>query len=92
MAAHDARRLLPMVENATAVIAIELLVAAQGCDFHAPLMSSPALERVRAVVRKEVAHLDDDRYFHPDLQRAIALVRDGTVVASAATPMPAVLS
>jgi len=92
MAAHGARRLLPMVENATAVIAIELLAAAQGCDFHAPLMSSPALERVRAVVRKDVAHLDDDRYFHPDLQRAIALVRDGTVVASAAAPMPSVLS
>jgi histidine ammonia-lyase len=92
MAAHGARRLLPMVENAVAVIGIELLAAAQGCDFHAPLMSSPALERVRAVLRKEVAHLDDDRHFHPDLQRAIALVRDGTIAASAAIPLPAVLS
>ena len=37
MAAHGARRLLAMVENATAVLGIELLAAAQGCDFHAPL-------------------------------------------------------
>ena len=37
MAAHGARRLLPMAENAMAVIAIEWLCAAQGCDFHAPL-------------------------------------------------------
>jgi histidine ammonia-lyase len=92
MAAHGARRLLPMVENAVAVIGIELLAAAQGCDFHAPLTSSPALERVRAAVRKDVTHLDDDRYFYPDLKRAIAIVRDGTIVASAAVPLPAVLS
>jgi histidine ammonia-lyase len=37
MAAHGARRLLEMVANAQSVIAIELLAAAQGCDFHAPL-------------------------------------------------------
>ncbi|MCK5908471.1 MAG: histidine ammonia-lyase, partial [Caulobacter sp.] len=36
MAAHGARRLLAMVENADAVLGIELLAAAQGCDFHAP--------------------------------------------------------
>lgn len=92
MAAHGARRLLPMAENAIAVIAIELLAAAQGCDFHAPLASSPALERVRTVVRKDVAHLDDDRHFYPDLQRAIALVRDGTIAASAAVQLPAIAS
>jgi histidine ammonia-lyase len=88
MAAHGARRLLPMVENAVAVIGIELLAAAQGCDFHTPLKSSPALERVRAVLREQVTHLEDDRHFYPDLQRAIALVRDGTIAASAAVSLP----
>ncbi|WP_024514290.1 histidine ammonia-lyase [Bradyrhizobium sp. Tv2a-2] len=92
MAAHGARRLLPMVENAVAVIGIELLAAAQGCDFHAPLKSSPALERVRAVLRKQVAHLEDDRHFYPDLQRAISLVRDGTIAASAAVALPTLWS
>ena len=51
MAAHGARRLLPMVENAMAVIGIELLAAAQGCDFHAPLTSSTPLEAVRTMLR-----------------------------------------
>src|SRR5262249_44721954 len=37
MAAHGARRLLDMVDNAFGVLAIELLAAAQGCDFLAPL-------------------------------------------------------
>ena len=83
MAAHGARRLMGMIENATAVIGIELLASAQGCDFHAPLKSSPSLEAVRTLVRKDIPHLDDDRYFHPDMEKANALVRSGAVVAAA---------
>jgi histidine ammonia-lyase len=80
MAAHGARRLLPMIENATAVIGIELLAAAQGCDFHAPLSSSPPLERVRALTRGKIPHLGEDRFFHPDIEAAIGLVRAGSVI------------
>ncbi|MBW8881011.1 MAG: histidine ammonia-lyase, partial [Asticcacaulis sp.] len=76
MAAHGARRLLPMVENATAVVGIELLAAAQGCDFHRPLGSSAVLENVRETLRARVPMLDHDRHFHPDMQAAIALIRD----------------
>ncbi|WP_332777663.1 histidine ammonia-lyase [Polaromonas sp.] len=83
MAAHGARRLMPMVENATAVIGIELLAAAQGCDFHLPLVSSKALESVRQLLRNEVPHLEDDRHFHPDLEKAIALVRSGAIAQAA---------
>jgi histidine ammonia-lyase len=80
MAAHAARRLLPMVENVTAVVAIELLAAAQGCDFHRPLASSPPLERVRRAVREVVPHLDDDRHLAPDIAAAIELVRSGKLI------------
>jgi histidine ammonia-lyase len=83
MAAHGARRLMGMVKNATAVLGIELLAAAQGCDFHAPLRSSQALEAVRTLTRSQVPHLDDDRHFHPDLEAANALVRSGAVIAAA---------
>jgi histidine ammonia-lyase len=83
MAAHAARRLLPMIENAMAVIAIELLAGAQGCDFHAPLKSSDRLESVRARIRADVAHLDEDRYFHDDIQKSLRLVRSGAIVAAA---------
>jgi histidine ammonia-lyase len=79
MAAHGARRLLPMAENTAGVIGIELLAAAQGCDFHAPLRSSPALEAVRTRLREVVPHLQEDRYFAPDIEAAIALVRGGVV-------------
>jgi histidine ammonia-lyase len=80
MAAHGARRLLAMAANTSAILGIELLVAAQGCDFHAPLASSPALERLRSLLRAEVPHLEDDRWMAPDMEKAIALVRSQRVV------------
>jgi len=47
IAAHGARRVSTMVENAVNVVAIDLLAAARGCDFHAPMKSSAPLERAR---------------------------------------------
>jgi histidine ammonia-lyase len=76
MAAHGARRLLAMTENLRAILAIELLAAAQGCDFYT-LRSSEILESVRRRVRAKVPRLAEDRYFAPDIAAAIALLRDG---------------
>jgi histidine ammonia-lyase len=81
MAAHAARRLMPMVRNAAGVVGIELLAAAQGCDFHRPLRSSAPLERVREAVRAEVHAIDIDRYFHPDLVRAVGMVTQAEILA-----------
>jgi histidine ammonia-lyase len=86
MAAHGARRLLPMTGNLAAVLGIELLAAAQGCDFHAPLTSSPALEQARALVRAVVPRLDNDRYFAPDIAAATELVRTGALTAALDLP------
>ncbi|WP_414902619.1 histidine ammonia-lyase [Sphingomonas flavalba] len=88
MAAHGARRLAPMAANLGAIIGIELLAAAQGCDFHAPLASSGPLESVRDLLRAKVPHLDDDRHFHPDIEAAAALVRSGAVGGAAGLPLP----
>jgi histidine ammonia-lyase len=90
MAAHGARRLAGMVRNAEAVLGIELLAAAQGCEFHAPLTSSAALEAARAVLRAEVPALDEDRHFHPDIEAANALVRSGALIGAAALDLPGV--
>lgn len=90
MAAHGARRLLDMARNATAVIGIEALAAAQGCDFHLPLRSSEALEAARTSIRAHVPHLDDDRHFHPDMEAAIHLVRSGALVAAVGVDLPGV--
>jgi len=83
MAAHGARRLLPMAENAMLVVAIELLAAAQGCDFHLGLRSSESLEAVRDLLRRRVPTLTDDRYLHPDINAAADLVRSGALCRAA---------
>ncbi len=89
MAAHGARRLHGMVENAFSIIGIELLAAGQGCDFHRPLKSSDVLEAVRAALRSRAPTLGDDRYLHPDMESAIGLVRSGALVrAVAGVPLP----
>jgi histidine ammonia-lyase len=91
MATHGARRLLPMVANAGNVVAIELLAAAQGCDFHAPMRSSEPLERARALVRARIAHLEDDRYLAPEIAFAAELVRSGVLTDGVAVALPSVL-
>jgi histidine ammonia-lyase len=89
MAAHGARRLLEMAANVRAVIGIEWLAAAQGCDFHRPLASSAPLEAIRALLRQHVASLDEDRHFYPDMEAAVAMVASGALVAAVdATLLP----
>jgi histidine ammonia-lyase len=77
MAAHGARRLLPMADNLAHVLGIELLAAAQGCDFHRPLRSSAPLESARTALRAQVPHLEDDRLMAPEIELAASLVRAG---------------
>ncbi|HTI00633.1 MAG TPA: histidine ammonia-lyase [Acidisoma sp.] len=88
MAAHGARRLMGMVANLGHILGIELLAAAQGCDFHAPMPSSASLEAVRRLLRARVPMLDEDRHFSPDMEAATALIRSGAVVAAAGYPLP----
>jgi histidine ammonia-lyase len=88
MAAHGARRLMPMAGNLGHVLGVELLAAVQGCDFHAPMASSAPLEAVRALLRAAVPRLDEDRYFAPDMEMATAMIRSGEVLAAAAHSLP----
>jgi histidine ammonia-lyase len=76
MATFAARRLLEMADNTGGVLAIELLAACQGLDFRAPLKTSLLLEEAKALVRKEVAFYDQDRYFAPDIKAVIGLIEN----------------
>lgn len=83
MATHGARRLLEMAANAANVVAIELLAAAQGIEFHRPLTSSRPLERALASLRRGVPRYDRDRFFAPDIAAAADLVSSGELAALA---------
>ena len=69
MATNAARRLLPMAGNTAAIVAIELLAAAQGVEMRTPLTTSPKLGDALAQVRASAAFWDRDRAFAPDLGR-----------------------
>ncbi len=77
-----------MVDNAAAVIGIELLAAAQGIDFHRPARSSAALEKVHAAIRGEVPFYAADRYFSPDIVQAQHWVQSGRLTGEVARVLP----
>jgi len=77
MATYAARRLSDMADNAAAIVAIELLAAAQGIEFRRPLASSDVLEEAHAIIRSKVPALDQDRFFAPDIEAIKALVVAG---------------
>ena len=79
MATHGARRLLEMAQNSATVIAIELLAATQGLEFHRPLKTSPPLEAVAAEIRHLVGPYERDRYFAPDIAAITQFVQQGSL-------------
>jgi histidine ammonia-lyase len=89
MAAHGSRRLVEMAANVDAILGIELLAGAQGCDFLAPLTSSEPVERVRALLRAQVPMLDHDRHMAPDMAAATALIRAPALL-EAVGPLPGI--
>ena len=77
MATFAARRLTQMNMNTANILAVELLAAAEGIDFHRPLKSSPSLERAHATIRSSSPRFQHDRFFAPsiDATQKIVLAR-----------------
>ena len=61
MATHAAYRLMNMNENLSYILAIELLSASQGIEFHKPLKTSSLLQKALAEVRTFSEPIEDDR-------------------------------
>ena len=77
MATHGARRLLEMADNAANIVAIELLEAAQGIEFHEGQKTSDQLQRALAMIRQLVPSLEEDRMLSPDIGAIARLVQSG---------------
>ncbi|HEV2361469.1 MAG TPA: histidine ammonia-lyase [Acidimicrobiales bacterium] len=80
IAARHARECL---RNAEAVVAMEMMAAAQGCDLRSPMRLGDGTAAAVAAIRKEIAPLGGDRELKPDVDAAIELVRSGAVVSAA---------
>ena len=77
MATSAAYRLFEMTENSRYIVAIELLAAAQGIEFHRPHRSSDVLESVVARIREDVPRLDTDRRLSPDIEQIAVVIQNG---------------
>ena len=73
-AAWKAERVLA---NATRIVAIELLAAAQGLEFLKPLAPGRGVARAYVALRREVPALDGDRPLTGDIEKVAAGIREG---------------
>lgn len=81
MAMNAGRRLASMLDNTATILAIELLAACQGIEFHKPHQTSQALQSIYEKVRALVPAYEHDRYFAPDIAAIKSAVLQGDFVA-----------
>ncbi|HVI06125.1 MAG TPA: aromatic amino acid lyase, partial [Sphingomicrobium sp.] len=81
MAPIAARKAANIARNAAGVVAVELMAAAEGIDYHAPLKTSPRLERVYTAVRALSAHFTADRYWADEISALQDAVLKGEIQA-----------
>ncbi len=79
MAPIAARKAVTIATNAAGVIAVELIAAAQGVDYHAPLNTSQPLQAIHAKVRELSPHLQTDRYWADEMASLQAAVLAGEI-------------
>lgn len=78
-----ARKLRRAVDGLTRVLAIELITAARAIDLRRPLRPAPGTGAVVALLRESVGGPGQDRFLAPEIEAAVQLIRDGSVVAAA---------
>jgi histidine ammonia-lyase len=88
MATFAARRLGDMTENTSGILAVELLAAVQGIDFHAPVKTSAVLQPAYQKVRDKVAFYEQDRVMSGDMKTIMQLVHEGQLFAFAKDILP----
>jgi histidine ammonia-lyase len=69
-----------IIDNAQAVVAIELLAGAQAIDFRAPLKPGRGVAAAHEVIRKHAAHLEEDRPLYDDINTLKEVVQSGEIL------------
>jgi histidine ammonia-lyase len=88
MATFAARRLHDMLDNVVNIVAIELLAAAQGVEFHHPKRSSPAIEKIIGLLREVSPPYTEDRSMSADYARVAKLINDGVFCEHSSSILP----
>jgi histidine ammonia-lyase len=73
------RKLFPVLDNTRRVLAIEILCAAQGIEYRAPLKPGHGVADVLELIRRHVPPLTEDRSPSEEIEVVAALIEDGTL-------------
>jgi histidine ammonia-lyase len=79
MAPIAARKAGQIARNAAGVVAVELMAAAEGIDYHAPLRTSPKLQALHRRVRALSPHFTADRYWADEMRALQSAVLAGEI-------------
>ena len=79
MGMNTALKNMQILENARAVVGIELMAGAQALDFREHQLGA-GVDKARAVIRRQVAHLEIDRPLYTDHNAMAALVAEGAIL------------
>lgn len=88
MATFAANRLHTMLDNVAFIVAIELLAATQGIEFHHPQRSSVTLEKVFAKIREVSPTYEEDRSLKTDIDSVSQMINAGQFCEHCETILP----
>ncbi len=77
MGMTGATKLRAIVDNAELITAIELITAAEGLEYRAPLQPGRGVKQAYEIVRRHVTRLTNDRAMSEEIQIMATAIRDG---------------
>ncbi|HYR74895.1 MAG TPA: histidine ammonia-lyase [Pyrinomonadaceae bacterium] len=77
MGMTGATKLRSIVDNAELITAIELITAAEGLEYRAPLQPGRGVKQAYDIVRKYVTRLTNDRAMSGEIQMIVTAIREG---------------
>ena len=69
-----------IIENSWAIVAIELMAAAQAFEFRAPVKPSKGCQAAYEVIRKHVKKLEEDRPLYNDINNLTKAAKSGEIL------------
>ena len=69
-----------IIDNAWAVLGIELMAGAQAIDFRKPVKPSPGVNAAYQVIRNYVEYMDEDRPLYDDINTLKDVVQSGEIL------------
>jgi histidine ammonia-lyase len=72
-----ATKLRSIIDNAELIAAIELITAAEGLEYRAPLQPGQGVKQAYDIVRRHVTRLTNDRAMSGEIEAIATAISDG---------------